>query len=257
MQPSRRSGFTLLEMSIVLLIIGVIVGGILVGRNVLISSRLQSVITDVDTYTSAVASFKQTYLSVPGDMGTATTNWGTDNLGCPTGGGVSGTCNGDNNGQIAGETSYEYESFRFWQHLSLGGFFNKPVTGVAGSAGVYDSIPGTNVPTGSFEGGGYSAIWWGTVGTESSRFPGFYGNILLYGRRSSGAITNGAILTPDQAAGIDAKMDDGLPATGKVRAYMSGSAINSACSTTAVVSTAAYNVSVATPQCSLIFVMGF
>ena len=54
MKNSMSRGFTLLEMSIVLVIIGTIIAAIMLGRNLLVTSKLQQVITDVDSYTTAV-----------------------------------------------------------------------------------------------------------------------------------------------------------------------------------------------------------
>jgi prepilin-type N-terminal cleavage/methylation domain-containing protein len=252
-----KAGFTLLEMSIVLVIVGLIIGGILYGRTLLTNSKLQTVITDYDNYAQSVANFRQAYQALPGDMATATTSWGTDSSGCPTGGGATGTCNGNGDGMI-GPAGQEYETFRFWQHLKDAGMLAAPVTGVPASGGVYASVPGTNVPAGSLTGSGYSVVWQGVVPVGAANvFAGSYGNTLLFGQVVPGSYTNGPILTPTQAQGIDAKIDDGMPVTGTVRSYKSGAAVTPNCTTTAVESTAAYNIGNNSVLCALIFVPGF
>ncbi len=79
------AGFTLMEMAIVLVIIGLIVGGVVLGRALLTTSQLQTVATDADNYITAVNNFKQQYQALPGDMPTATAQWGVDSSGCNSG----------------------------------------------------------------------------------------------------------------------------------------------------------------------------
>jgi hypothetical protein len=57
----------------------------------LMTSRLQTAITDADSYITAVGNFKQQYQAMPGDFATATSFWGTDSNGCPTRGRFTGT----------------------------------------------------------------------------------------------------------------------------------------------------------------------
>ena len=68
-----KAAFTLIEISIVLVIIGLIVGGVLVGRDLIRSAELQTIITDKNKYITAVNTFRTKYNELPGDMKTATT----------------------------------------------------------------------------------------------------------------------------------------------------------------------------------------
>ena len=260
-----KKGFTLIEMSIVLMIIAAIIAGVMLGKSLITTSRLQTVITNVNTYTSAVSNFKQAYQGLPGDFTNATTLWGTDSNGCTNGGGS--TCNGDGDGKIftSQGTGKVSETALFWQHLALAGMFSQSTSDKASSGGAFDSTIGANVANGSFRGSGFSVYWWGTVAAgDSVRFSGYYGNIIMFGTSHSIVsgtvdynITRDPIITADQAAAIDSKMDDGVPATGMVRAYVSSTTIAPNCTTTAVASTSKYNVSANGNLCSLIFVMGF
>jgi len=264
MKNRALSGFSLIEMSIVLVIIGTITGGILLGKSMLTTSRVQTVMTDANNYITAVGNFKQQYQALPGDIATATSLWGADSVSCPTGGGATGTCNGNGDGQIGGVSGsgHEYEVFRFWQQLNLAGLINQKNSGVPGSASTLQAVIGTNVPAGSVEGSGWSVFWAGGGATSNSVdstdfFPGYWGNVLEFGTVYSTALTSGPVLTAEQAAGIDSKIDDGAPGTGKVRSAVNGSNFAPSCATTAVASTATYNVSNSNKVCSLFFLTGY
>jgi prepilin-type N-terminal cleavage/methylation domain-containing protein len=253
MKLRYTSGFTLIEMSVVLVIVGLIIGGIMLARTLLTASQLQTVLTDADSYITAAASFKQQYLALPGDMPTATALWGTDSNGCNYGGGPSGTCSGNGDGQI-GPTGYEYESFRFWQHLYYAGLFNQHLSGVASSGGVYAATIGTNVPAGSIGGSGFSVVFvHSSAATPSSiYYATTYGNLLLFGGASNSFLTSSPILTADQAASLDGKIDDGLPATGKVTSFTVAPASYAPSCVTSIANQT-YNVSASDRLCSLIF----
>jgi len=72
----RRSGFTLIELSIVLVVIGLIVGGVIAGQSLMRSSQLQSIISDQAKYVEAAKQFREKYGFWPGDFPNATTSWG-------------------------------------------------------------------------------------------------------------------------------------------------------------------------------------
>lgn len=78
-RPSQRSGFTLIELSIVLVIIGLIVGGIVVGRGLIETAESRRLITAVQNYRTAILAFKMKYGCLPGDCTNATTFFTTGN----------------------------------------------------------------------------------------------------------------------------------------------------------------------------------
>jgi prepilin-type N-terminal cleavage/methylation domain-containing protein len=69
---SRRGGFTLIEMSIVLVIIGLIVGGVLVGQDLIRAAHVCAEITQIEKFNTAVNTFYGKYQALPGDMNQST-----------------------------------------------------------------------------------------------------------------------------------------------------------------------------------------
>jgi len=63
-----RSAFTLVELAIVLVIIGLIVGGVLVGQDLIQAARLRGIITEFEQYKTSVFVFKNKYDGYPGDL---------------------------------------------------------------------------------------------------------------------------------------------------------------------------------------------
>ena len=103
----RQSGFTLIEIAIVLVIIGLLLGGILKGQELITSARVRNIIAQIDGTKAAFYGFQDRYRALPGDFSAATTQ-------------ITGaTQDGDGNGQIAGT-----ESIAVWDHLSHAGFIN-------------------------------------------------------------------------------------------------------------------------------------
>src|SRR6266404_5761582 len=85
---STEAGFTLVEIAIVLVIIGLLLGGILKGQEMITQARIKNIINDV---TVAVTSYQDRYRAIPGDDLNATTRWT-----------VQAPASGNGNGAIAG-----------------------------------------------------------------------------------------------------------------------------------------------------------
>src|ERR1700688_3889289 len=70
--PLSSSGFTLIELSIVLVIIGLIVGGILVGQDLIKAAEVRAQISQIEKYNQAVNTFRAKFNAIPGDMAVST-----------------------------------------------------------------------------------------------------------------------------------------------------------------------------------------
>ena len=182
MKNSTQKGFTLVEIAIVLVIIGLLLGGILKGQEMITQAKIKNLISDFSGVSVAYHGYVDRYRKIPGDDGDATTRWG----GVP----ASAT---PNDGVIAGgyaSTTPDDESRLFWLHLRRAGFVSgtdqeQPFNAVAGKIGVQ---------TGNTAGGaalGFSSI-----------------------------IICSANLPDKMAIAVDTQMDDGLSNQGTVRATL-------------------------------------
>jgi len=71
------SGFSLVELSIVLVILGLLTGGILGGQALIRAAELRAVTTEYDRWVTATRTFQDKYFALPGDMTNATAFWGS------------------------------------------------------------------------------------------------------------------------------------------------------------------------------------
>ena len=111
-KTSRQRGFTLIEIAIVLVIIGLLLGGVLKGQELITSARVRNLISQQDGIKAAYYGFQDRYRALPGDYAAAASNLG--------GGGAIQAGNG--NGQI--DDASTVESILAWDHLTRAGFLN-------------------------------------------------------------------------------------------------------------------------------------
>ena len=111
----HQNGFTLVEIAIVLVIIGLVLGGILKGQELIDSARVRSLSNKISDVRAVWYSFQDRYNSAPGDFSRAVAQIGNS------------TSNGDGNGKV--DTLKEVAGV--WQHLAGAGFI----------PGVYDGDP--------------------------------------------------------------------------------------------------------------------
>ena len=260
----RRRAFSLVELSIVLVILGLLVGGVLSGQALIRASELRAVTAEYMRYKTAVGTFRDKYFALPGDMTNATAFWGTAGT-CPgalaTPSTTSATCNGDGNGTLAYNAPTANEYFRFWQHLANAGLIEGNYSGVTESvANDYNTLPGFNSPKSKMTNAGWSAYNPGaTVAiTDLIWYEGNYGNVFAFGSTHSGSITDGAVLKPEEAWNIDTKLDDGLPGTGGVRVSEASGGVcgdTAPSNAAAIAGTSKYLLSNSAITCDLIFTM--
>jgi prepilin-type N-terminal cleavage/methylation domain-containing protein len=257
-----RRGFSLVELSIVLVILGLLTGGILAGQSLIRASEMRAVINEYMRYKAAGQTFRDKYFALPGDMTNATSFWGTaggagnDATCYNTVGTGTQTCNGNGDGMITtndGGVTYG-EEFRFWQHLANAGLVEGSFTGVAGSAGAINSVIGTNVPKSRMGNGGWSELSTGVVdGTNVTLFPGSYGNTVQVGSQTPSGRTGWPLLKPEEAWNIDTKLDDGKPGTGMIMGDKPTSGNAPLCTTSTDPSVATYNLGDSGIDCRLTF----
>lgn len=192
----RQGGFTLVEIAIVLMIIGLLIGGILRGQELIQSARVRNLIDQKSAVQTAYIGFLDRYRMLPGDL--------TEAQAAVVGNGAlsaTGTINGD--GLILWN-----DSIVFFQNLTAAGFIScgacMTVTGVGSPepfntlVNVYGDYAGVSHQNSSNTGGG----WF-----DPAPAPGI----------SRFAMGTGGSVPSQVLAEVDRKADDGLPGSGQLR----------------------------------------
>ncbi len=241
-----RAGFSLVELSIVLVILGLILGGVMVGQSLIKSSELRSTISETQRYVAAYNQFRDKYDAIPGDMPNATNYWGTATT-CPGDSThtqtTAATCNGDGNGAV--DNNGLNEKYLLWKHMADAGLIEGTYTGVPASTSNTSSLAGTNCPKGKRKNVGYSAYYWQYMSGDPNYPDGQYGNFFFVGGYSPNDVTVAGTFPASEVADIDTKLDDGKPAFGKIRTNWN----STNCVTATATSSANYAVNVAGDNC--------
>lgn len=217
---SGSPAFSLVELSIVLVILGLLVGGIMTGQNLIKAAELRAIGTEYDKYITALNIFRDKYRALPGDMGNAEAFWQTA-PNCP-GTALQGTtdgttCDGNGNGRIEiSEYAGSNEHFRAWQHLANAGLIEGVYTGVTGpDEAHWHTITGTNIPRSKFGNAGWDIYWGGDRAGSSFWFATDYGHLLMLGVDEAWGAWQ-PMITPEELWNLDTKMDDGKPGRGRI-----------------------------------------
>jgi len=212
----RCHGFTLIELSIVLVVIGLVIGGILVGRDLIHTAELRSVITQLEKYDTAIMAFKNKYNCLPGDCPNAA-EFGLSDAACPAapspcdpnGTIADAGCNGDGNGRL--DAAYCSEALEFWNHMAranlvVGAFDGKTLS--AGSFTNRGPVFGISSPRTNLRGVGFAALYGSALaGTDT-----YYVVGISYPLPPSAA----SVLRNSEGYYLDSKIDDGLPYGGRL-----------------------------------------
>jgi len=216
-------GFTLIELSIVLVIIGLIVGGILTGQSLIGASQVRATIAQIEKYNTAANAFRGKYGFLPGDIkDPEATNFGFATRG-------TSPAQGDGNGllesyaqSVVNGLHWSNEPVMFWVDLSKAGLvdggFTTACPTCSGSTVTISTSPNLDayLPQAKLGGGNYVYVW----SYQGLNYYTIAANLTL---GNPGWYISGAGLTVQQASAIDQKMDDGMPQSGNVTAtYLTG-----------------------------------
>lgn len=261
----KDGGFTLLEFSIVIVVVGFVIAGILMARTMIRSAQLQNALAEYDTYVKAINEFRDKFVMLPGDMNNAESMWGSDTT-CPTTP-VSlvahiATCNGDGNGTIgssdtAATLSNTREWHRAWQQMYDGGFISGKFTGTVSAGGVAEVVPGQNGAGSHISGAGWSLLFYLQTADNANQWGDKYGHIMTLGGFSAASFTTNPIIAPGEALAIDLKVDDGKPGTGIVRTWRTGLLPNCTINDISQAGATYNQLNNSQQSCSLIFLLGF
>jgi len=236
---SKKSAFSLIELSIVLIVIGLLIAGVTGGASLIKSSELRSVMSEARGYAVAVNAFYSQYDALPGDYGSAIDGSETSYYG-----------DADGNIEFAGDasvlgfsTTYGSEGSVAWHVLSHIGAIDDTITA---SAAENAQTVGTNIPSSKIKSAGWILGYTDSTTTM---------NAAVLTRATEAATDNqntedvatAALLTAD-AKSIDTKLDDGIPTTGRILGLDGQASGDGTC-----VASAAYSIAVTTRACALAY----
>lgn len=194
MQLSKQKGFTLVEIAIVLVIVGLLIGGVLKGQEMITNAKLKRVESDNAGIAAAMFSYQDRYLQLPGDDSDAASRFNVYS------GATAANINGDGDGLVTGawdaanltdiDVAGSVESDTFWGHLRAAGL----ITG--------DGLDGTK-PTNAY--GGQIGIQNGSINIA--------GHVTIFGQ------IEGPI-----ARIVEARLDDDAADAGRVQSNIAGGA---------------------------------
>ncbi len=227
-----------MELAIVMTIIGLLIGGILKGQELLENARVTSTIAQAKSYDAAVTGFRDIYGSLPGDLPDAQNRIPGCNAACNI---AAATANDGKVGQP------DWTSTNFWfaqsQDITANGAQGDVaaetvlfwitmmkanlITGVTDQALTTGTPAAWNVthPTAKIGGGWVAGYAAGNnpIGQPWSSTGGPIGLVIGLAATPTNGLTTATtginVLSPSRAAQIDRKMDDGAPDSGQVQAY--------------------------------------
>ncbi len=208
-RSDAESGFTLVELTVALIVVGFVTGAVLMGRSLVHAAEIRRLAGQLEAMQVAVTSFRRQYAELPGDFSGATVLWPDDDP-------------GDGNGDGRIDAVWPEETYAAWKHLALAGLYQSEVGDASMGSGTW-------VPKGALEGSYINVLYdeWPS-GTERignfltvTSIPvavsahGYLGYLINYGM---GGPACG--LVPDKAQALDQKTDDGLPLSGRIVSAM-------------------------------------
>lgn len=226
-QSKANSGFTLIELSIVLVIIGLIVGGVLVGQDLIKAAEIRATVSQIEKYDAAANTFRNKYNGLPGDL-LNPTNFFTDMAGMQAGVSPDGDSLLEANAHATGlAAGFGSETALFWGQLARANLIADATTTIVSFASnaAIGTIGDGHMPQAKLGAGNRIHI-----GSNSGLN---YYVILTMDGTTDVTVNTGAIdaqhgLTPNSAFQLDTKLDDGNPTTGRVISVAEDVAISAA-----------------------------
>ena len=184
----NQSGFTLIEIAIVLVIIGLLLGGVLKGQELINSAKVKNLATDFKNVPVFIYGYQDKFKALPGDDGGAASH-------------VAATTNGNSSGLTDGKwNATSGETFNFWQHVRLAGLAPGPTDTAAADYAPLNAVGGKI----------------GVTNSNAADSP-------ITGLRGSYVVCSDSI--PGKfAKQLDVTLDDGNPAPGSLQVTAQGTA---------------------------------
>jgi prepilin-type N-terminal cleavage/methylation domain-containing protein len=189
MQLKKQTGFTLVEIAIVLVIVGLLIGGVLKGQEMITNAKLKRIESDNAGLAAAMFSYQDRYLQLPGDDNAAEDRFSVyKDTDLPNGDG-DGTIEGAWDATIVDWTNGGEETLKFFGHLRAAGL----------------------VPGGGMDPTRPANAYGGQIGIQDGAL------------KISGHVTIFGAIEGPIAKIIEARLDDGFPQSGRVQAELTGS----------------------------------
>lgn len=220
--PHPQAGFTLIELSIVLVIIGLIAGAIVIGKDLLTAAAIQATVNQIQKYNTAVFTFRDKYGGTPGDLQASLVT----QFGMTPRSGANGHGDGNNllagcSDMLGGEILQGCETVLFWSDLSVAGLIEGSFTAATDGPGYAFGPVGNYFPPAKLGRANYIMVFSRYSSTGANKDAT---NYYMITGMSSGTFLAGGIpwinygVTPLEANAMDSKLDDGLPLTGRITA---------------------------------------
>ena len=219
-----RKAFSLVELSVVLIILGLLIAGVVTGKKMINNAKLMKTLAVIEEYNASISMFYASYDALPGDMNNAYSYFTSD---CA--GGDQDECNGDGDLRIEFATNNTNEIAKIFHHINISGIWAKNWVGnhsytpnsavdAAGntcSSSNYGVVPGATSPT---FGDTTIAITAAYIAESVNN------NLFIIGGSKCNDYPVYQGFTPLVASQIDIKYDDGVANTGNVLGYTASGA---------------------------------
>jgi prepilin-type N-terminal cleavage/methylation domain-containing protein len=228
-----QAGFTLVELAIVMIIIGLLIAGVLKGQALIQNAQVTSTVAQTKAIEAATTTFRDTYAALPGDIASASTKL-PNCLAVPCSVPAAATL-GDGRITNAPGAAPSNEAEAYFVQLNAASLLTGIVPSAANLTTFGGNFPEAKITSNGF-GVGSTSIppvagdFAGVIGAAATLpAPGVY--LVLTGTLAGAQTATTGGLTASQALRIDTKLDDGVPDTGEVQGFGTPGALNGDCGT--------------------------